>query len=202
MPLKRQPELPTSVQNQSNQALFLSELSSPDSNLRCNAVEALAANSAMLPVLCRHLATERTPCVVELIATAVLRQPDHICADTLAALITPDDLVLNNLLADILRLYPTELLTMATAGLYDNAINVRAIWLQIVANWPLSDRLPILEPLIGVETEPGLVAAMVELLAESRSAHLRPMFFHVAARFPDNSFVQFTVQQATNQLDS
>lgn len=198
MPLIRKP--PDKVAARVEQDNPNAGLASASADERWSAARDAADRPDSVPILVATLSHESDPRVREAIFTALTRisTPESIAA--VLPYIRSDDAGLRTGALDALRATP-ELAKPHLPQLLsdpDSDVRVLACELTRVVSGPEVQQL--LCTLLETEREANVCAAAVEVLAETGDSQAIPSLKRCAARFPNDSFLAFAIETASDQI--
>lgn len=155
-----------------------------------------------LLLLKNALARDPSPRVREAIFTSLarIRTPDS--AEAVLPYLGSDDASLRAGALDALRAMPAATAPHLAAVLKHNDPDVRLLACELVRNQPPADASRLLGNLLANESQANVCAAAVEVVAEVGGPELLPVLAECAARFPDDPFLAFAIQIASERIGS
>jgi len=155
-----------------------------------------------LSILRDALSREANPRVREAIFTSLARICTSESAEAVLPYLGSDDASLRAGALDALRAMPAATAPHIAGVLRDNDPDVRLLACELVRNQPSRDASSLLGNLLATESKANVCAAAVEVLAEVGGPELLPVLAECAARFPDDPFLAFAVQVASERIGS
>jgi hypothetical protein len=175
-------------------------LSSASADIRWMAARDAAGRRDSVPDLAAALARESDARVRGAIFTALTRIATPQSAAAALLYIRSDDAGLRTGALDALRAMP-ELTKLHLAQLLADPDNdVRLLACDLARVMTGSEAPQLLSSLLERETHANVCAAAVEALAEIGDASTVPSLTRCAARFPNDPFLLFAIQAASDQL--
>jgi HEAT repeat protein len=155
-----------------------------------------------LSILKDALSSEANPRVREAIFTSLARIRTSESAEVILPYLSSDDAALRAGALDALRAMPAATAPHIARVLEDNDPDVRLLACELARNQPSEDATRLLSRLLATESKANVCAAAVEVLAEVGGPQLLPLLAECAARFPDDPFLAFAVQVASERIGS
>jgi HEAT repeat protein len=153
-----------------------------------------------ISILRDALSRETSPRVREAIFTSLARIRTSESAEAVLPYLGSDDASLRAGALDALRAMPTAIAPHLSRVLKDRDPDIRLLACELVRNQPAGDANRLLADLLATETEANVCAAAVEVLAEVGGLQLLPLLAQCAARFPDDPFLAFAIQVASERI--
>jgi HEAT repeat protein len=169
---------------------------------RWTAARAAGETPEGLSILKDALSREANSRVREAIFTSLARIQTAESAEAVLPYLGSDDAGLRAGALDALRAMPTATAHHIARVLKDSDPDVRLLGCELVRNQPSEDANYLLGNLLSTESKANVCAAAVEVLAEVGSPELLPLLTECAARFPDDPFLAFAVQIASERIGS
>jgi HEAT repeat protein len=180
----------------------LDGLSDPSPDMRWAAARAAANQPGVVPALAQALALEREPRVLEALFTALA----HIASSESVIAVLPyvrsDTASLRTSALDALRAMPGPTEAHLRQLLSDPDSDVRLLACDLARVMPGSEASRLLCALIDAEPQANVCAAAVEVLSEIGDESAIPSLTRCAARFPDDPFLSFAIQTASERLSA
>jgi HEAT repeat protein len=201
MPLIRRdtPKAPTQAVDTAKLAAALTEGADDE---RWAAARSAGEIPEGLSILRDALSREANPRVREAIFTSLARIRTSESAEAVLPYLGSDDSSLRAGALDALRAMPAATAPHIARVLRDNDRDVRLLACELVRNQPSRDASGLLANVLATEREANVCAAAVEVLAEVGGPELLPLLAECAARFPDDPFLAFAVQVASERIGS
>ena len=180
----------------------LARLDDADPAQRRRAAHALDAHALgerpdAVPALSARLAREEEPSVREALLTALVRAGSGEAVAVLVPHLSNEDVGLRNGVIESLQQMPAAVVMPEVAPLLEAAdSDLRIFAAQLVGKLPHPDRLGLLAGVIDRDPHVNVCLSAVEALMESGDPAALPVVERLAARFPDDPFVAFSVDAA------
>ena len=113
-----------------------------------------------------------------------------------------DDSNLRTAALDALRAMPDAVANFIPRLLKDADSDVRLLACELVRHQPAADAGRMLGEVLATEPQANVCAAAIEVLAEAGGPELLPLLAACAARFPDDPFLAFALQAASERIGS
>jgi len=155
-----------------------------------------------LPLLKQALPREADPRVREAIFTSLARIRTPESAEALLPCLGSDDASLRAAALDALRAMPDAAAPHIPRLLTDDDADVRLLACELARNQPPGDAGRLLSNILATEKQANVCAAAVEVLAEAGGPEQLPLLAQCASRFPDDPFLAFAVQIASERIGS
>jgi HEAT repeat protein len=181
-------------------AEWIADLASPDSATRRQAAHALAEIADAVPVLCAHLANERSLSVRSSILTGLIVHKSPAVVDGLLPLLRSEDANLRNGAIEALQQMPDELAPRVEAMLSDRDSDVRIFAVDVLAALPHPMVPEWLRRVVTVDPHVNVCAAALDALAEVGEPDAIPALEALAERFADVAFIKFAVDAAVRRI--
>ncbi|MDQ2103149.1 HEAT repeat domain-containing protein [Azospirillum isscasi] len=181
---------------------WLTRLDDADPAQRRRAAHALGAHPpdgrpGAVPALSARLAREEEPSVREALLTALVRAGTGEAAAALVPYLASEDVGLRNGVIESLQQMPAAVVMPEVAPLLEAGdSDLRIFAAQLVGKLPHPDRLALLAGVIGRDPHVNVCLAAVEALMDGGDPAALPVVERLAARFPDDPFVAFSVDAA------
>ena len=158
---------------------------------------ALEKHPGAVLALSARLAREEDPSVREPLLTALVRAGSGEAAAALVPHLASEDAGLRNGVIESLQQMPAAVVMPEVAPLLEAAdSDLRIFAAQLVGKLPHPDRLGLLAGVIDRDPHVNVCLSAVEALMESGDPAALPVVERLAARFPDDPFVAFSVDAA------
>ena len=177
-------------------------LDSSDAGLRRQAARQLAAVPGSEEVMLARIEVESDPAVREALFLSVMQRGTAQAARGLAELIRSEDAALRNAAIETLAALPTEVEPLMDMLLSDADPDVRILACNLLQMLPHPRVADWLTLVVSEDDHPNVCAAAVDGLAEVGSAECLPTLDALAARFPDDAFLQFAIDTVRARLDT
>lgn len=179
----------------------LAWLDDADPARRRRAARDLAGRADAVAALAGRLAREGDASVREALLTALARTGTEEAADALVPLLGSEDAALRNGAAESLEQMPPAVVLSRVAPLLDDPDSDRRIFAALLlGRLPLADRLPSLTQVVERDPHVNVCLAALDALVESGLPEILPSLERLAARFPDDAFVAFSVDAARRRF--
>lgn len=181
---------------------LLEQLKSGDAEARRWAARDLAEHPEAAAVMGQCLLQEADRSVCGALFTSLERIASPAAAAALLPLLRSEDAALRTGAIEVLATMPAAVAPRIEALLTDADPDVRIFTVNLLGDLP-HERVPSwLLQVLQHEAEVNVVAAAIEVLAEvGQPVHL-PALRQARARFPDDEFVAFAVDLATQRIES
>ncbi|WP_448204670.1 HEAT repeat domain-containing protein [Azospirillum sp. sgz302134] len=175
----------------------LPRLEDADPAHRRRAAHDLADRPDAAPALAGRLAREEDPSVREALLTSLVRIGSAEAAASLTPLLASEDVGLRNGVIESLQQMPAAVVLPQVAPVLRSAdSDLRIFAAQLIGRLPHPDRLPLLTGVVEHDPHVNVCLAAVEALMEAGHPEVLPSLERLAARFPDDPFVGFSVDAA------
>jgi HEAT repeat protein len=148
------------------------------------------------------LSREPAPRIREAIFTSLARIRTPESAEAVLPFLASDDASMRAGALDALRAMPAATAVHLARVLSDKDPDVRLLACELARNQPAKDASRLLGNLLATESQANVCAAAVEVVAEVGGPELLPVLAECAARFPDDPFLAFAVQVASERIGS
>lgn len=155
-----------------------------------------------LPLLKQALSREVSPRVLEAIFTSLARIRTPESAEALLPCLASDDASLRAGALDALRAMPEATAPHIPRLLSDGDADVRLLACELARNQPAGEAGRLLSNILASEKQANVCAAAVEVLAEAGGPELLPLLAQCVTRFPEDPFLAFAVQIASERIGS
>ncbi|MBR0906670.1 HEAT repeat domain-containing protein [Bradyrhizobium liaoningense] len=169
---------------------------------RWTAARAAAELPNGLSLLSDALSREADPRVREAIFTSIARARTPESAAALLPYLHSDDASLRAGALDALRAMPEATAPHLPGLLTNKDADVRVLACELVRNQPVGEANRLLRPILTTESQANVCGAAVEVLAEVGGTDLLPFLAECAGRFPDDPFLGFAIQVASDRIGS
>ncbi|MBR0736997.1 HEAT repeat domain-containing protein [Bradyrhizobium liaoningense] len=169
---------------------------------RWTAARAAAELPNGLSLLSDALSREADPRVREAIFTSITRTRTPESAAALLPYLHSDDASLRAGALDALRAMPEATAPHLPGLLTNKDADVRVLACELVRNQPVGEANRLLRPILTTESQANVCGAAVEVLAEVGGTDLLPFLAECAGRFPDDPFLGFAIQVASDRIGS
>jgi HEAT repeat protein len=204
MPLVRKPFAKTAVSPQNvasrDEKSLAAALMEGSDDERWNAARSAAEAPDGLVILSEAISRESNPRVREAIFTSLARIRTPQSAEAVLRYLRSDDSNLRTGALDALRAMSDAVAPWIPRLLKDADADVRLLACDLVRNAPAADAGRMLSEVLATERESNVCAAAIEVLAETGGPELLPLLKGCAARFPDDPFLGFAVQLASERI--
>lgn len=178
---------------------LVAQLDSPIASERRAAVRALDAHEDGIPALCARVAAEVAPSVGEAIMAALVRRASPAVVAALLPLLRDGTPVQRNAALEALAVMPEHVAPHVAALLRDDDSDVRIFTANLLSMLPHPEAATWLVEALA-DPHANVCAAAVDGLAEIGDARALPALAALPARFPDDSFLAFAVQLASQRI--
>jgi hypothetical protein len=169
---------------------------------RWDAARAAGEAPSGVAMLSEAVSRESVPRIREAIFTALARIRTLESAEAVLKYLRSDDSSLRTSALDALRTMPDAVAAHIPHLLRDADADVRLLACELVRNQPAADAGRMLGEVLATEPEANVCAAAVEVLAEAGRPELLPVMAACAARFPNDPYLAFAVQIASERIGS
>jgi HEAT repeat protein len=183
-------------------AAHLSELSSPEAEIRWNAARALGGVAEAVPGLVVALEAEKVPHVREAMMTALMRVGDAASIRALLPYLRSQDAHQRAAAIEALQPLAEALAPFIAPLLIDDDADVRIMATELTRNMPAEKATRALCSLLENELHPNVCAAAVEVLAEVGTRDAVPTLEACAQRFSNTPFLPFAISTALARISS
>ncbi len=179
---------------------LLRQLEDGQAKARRWAARDLAAHPEAAQPLCRQLSVEPDASTREAILASLLTIGTSEVVDGLVRLLRSDDAALRNGAIDVLRQLPEAVAPHMETLLSDSDPDVRIFALDILQGLTHPKVTEWLAAVLTGEEHPNVVATAVDRAAEIGTPEMAAMLEKVAARFPTEPFIRFSVDTALDRI--
>lgn len=190
------------VESDNGVAAHLSELNSPDAEIRWQAARALGGIAAAVPGLAVALEAEKVPRVREAIMTALVRVGDEASVRALLPYLRSQDAHQRAAAIEALQSLPEAIAPFMLALLGDPDVDVRILATELARNMAANEATRVLCGLLANELHPNVCAAAIEVLAEVGTRDAVPTLKACALRFSDIPFLPFAISTTIARISS
>jgi HEAT repeat protein len=201
MPLIRR-EAPKAPATSIDSAKLASAFRDGSDDERWTAARSAGETPEGLSILKDALSREASPRVREAIFTSLARIRTPASAEAVLPYLASDDASLRAGALGALRAMPAATAFHLTRVLSDKDPDVRLLACELVRNQPSGDANRLLSGLLASESQANVCAAAVEVVAEVGGPALLPVLAECAARFPNDPFLAFAIQAASERIGS
>lgn len=181
---------------------LLEQLKNPDPSLRRWAARDLGAHAEAAAALGRALAGERDPSVREALFTSLGTLASERAAEALMALLRSEDAALRNGAIEALAGMPQAVAPSIERLLRDPDPDVRIFTVNLLGELRHAEVNRWLGQVLAQESQVNVVAAAIEVLAETGGAAERPGLQRVRERFADDPFIGFATELALERIEA
>lgn len=181
---------------------LLEQLKNPDPSLRRWAARDLGAHAEAAAALGRALAGEREPSVREALFTSLSTLASESAAEALMPLLRSEDAALRNGAIEALAGMPQAVAPSIERLLHDPDPDVRIFTVNLLGELRHSEVNRWLSQVLAQESQVNVVAAAIEVLAETGGAAERPGLLRVRERFADDPFIGFATELALDRIEA
>jgi len=199
MPLIRKDAAPK-AETRPDAAAAVARLAGGAADERWAAARELGGQPGGVEALGAALATEADPRVREAIFTSLARLGTAEAAAAVLPHLRTDDANLRTGALDALRAMPKAAAAHVPALLADGDADVRILACELVRHLPSEEVTRLLSDALVRDPEVNVCASAVDVLAECGGPEALPALQACAARFPDEAFLRFAVQVATERI--
>jgi HEAT repeat protein len=172
---------------------LLDQLRDPQAGERRWAARDLGEYADAMPALCDCLETEPDTTVRAAILTSLLKQRSPEIASRLCSLLRSEDAALHAMVLDVLANMPDQLVLVVDPLLHDDDPDLRILAVTVVSRLAHPTVPALLLDVAERDAHPNVVAAALEGLGECGTTEMIGRVKAVAARFPGNAYLSFTV---------
>jgi HEAT repeat protein len=179
---------------------WVADLASADASIRRRAAHALSEIPNAVPVLCTHLASERSLSVRSIILTGLIVHKSPAAVTGLLPLLASEDANLRNGAIEALQQMPEEVAPHVASMIADTDSDVRIFAVDVLAalRHPM---VPVwLRQVVLHDPHVNVCGAALDALVELGEADVIPALEALAGRFPDVAFIQFAVDAAIRRI--
>jgi HEAT repeat protein len=204
MPLVRKPPANATppAEKPLDGAALAAMLANGSDDERWSAARLAATAPDGLALLGQAISRESHPRVREAIFTGLARIHTPQSAKIVLEYLRSDDSSLRTGALDALRAMPDAVAVHIPGLLQDDDADVRLLACELVRGQPATIAAAMLGPVLAKDTEANVCAAAIEVIAEAGGPELLPLLAGCAARFPDDPFLSFAVQAASERIGS
>jgi len=179
---------------------LLDQLRDPQASERRWAARDLGEYADTMPVLCDCLATESDEAVRAAILTSLLKQRSPEIALRLSTLLRSEDAALRSAVVDVLTDMPDQFFQIVDPLLRHEDVDVRILAVTVVSRLPHPAVPALLLDVAERDAHLNVVAAALEGLGECGTTEMIGRVQAIAARFPGNAYLSFTVSAAAGLI--
>lgn len=150
--------------------------------------------------LAEALKTEADPRVREAIFTSLVRIGSQQCVDAVIPCLRGDDAALRTGALDAMRAMIGAVRPVLPELLADPDADIRLLACDLARELPSADATRLLCDVLSRETEANVCAAAVDVLADVGGEEALPVLQATAARFGDETFLNFAVKVAMERI--
>jgi HEAT repeat protein len=181
---------------------LLMQLEEGDAEQRRWAARDLASHAAAAPALGELLLTESDSSVREALFISLASIGDEAAAGALLPLLRSDDAALRNGALESLAGMPAAVKPRLAALLADGDADVRLMTVNLLGELRQAQVLPWLLQVLQHEPEVNVVAAAIEVLAETGQPEHVPALRAAAHRFAQDAFIGFAADMAIERIEA
>lgn len=181
---------------------LLAQLKNPDPGLRRWAARDLGVHAEAAEELGRALAGEREPAVREALFTSLSALANESAAEALVTLLRSEDAALRNGAIEALAGMPQAVAPSIERLLRDPDPDVRIFTVNLLGELRHTEVNRWLSQVLAQESQVNVVAAAIEVLAETGGAAERPGLLRVRERFADDPFIGFATELALERIEA
>ena len=178
------------------------QLQDPDPSVRRWAVRDLGHLEHMSALLCEHLPREPDHAVREMIFTTLGREGGPVVAAGLVPLLRSEDASLRNSAIELLSGMPEVMGPHIEQLLSDPDADVRIFTLNVLNELKHPEVLRWVGQVLAHDPHINVVAAALEVLAESGTPAALPAIEQARLRFPDDPFIAFAADLAQQRIET
>ena len=182
------------------QERWVADLASADASIRRRAAHDLSQMPDAVPMLCAHLANERSLSVRSIILTGLIVNKSPAVVEGLLPLLRSEDANLRNGAIEALQQMPDEVAPRVEAMLADPDSDVRIFAVNVLAALPHPMVPEWLRRVVTVDAHVNVCAAALDALAEVGEPDAIPALESLAERFADVMFIKFAVDAAVRRI--
>lgn len=178
------------------------QLQDPDPVVRRWAVRDLGNTPQAATLLCQHLLTEQDHAVREVIFTTLGREGSDAVAQGLVPLLRSEDPGLRNAAIEVLSTMPHVMGPHIDRLLHDPDTDVRIFTLNVLNELRHPDVARWVHRVLEQDAHVNVVAAALEVLAESGTPEALPSIAKARQRFMDDPFIGFAADLAQQRIET
>jgi HEAT repeat protein len=178
------------------------QLVDADPGVRRWAARDLALHPASAPRLCARLADEPDASVRAVLFSSVARLGGTAVVEGLLPLMRSEDAGLRNGAIEVLAGLPDAVAPRIESLLRDTDSDVRIFTVNLLGNLPHARVPQWLAQVLAAESEPNVVGAAIEVLAEVGNRELAAPLRATRARFADDPYIAFAADVALERIAS
>ncbi|MEK8086310.1 HEAT repeat domain-containing protein [Aquabacterium sp. A3] len=178
------------------------QLQDPDPTVRRWAVRDLGHVAQVAPTLCEHLHHETDHAVREMIFTTLRREGSPEVAAGLMPLLRSEDANLRNSAIEVLSSMPQAMGPHVERLLDDPDADVRIFTLNVLNELRHPDVMRWVSGALQRDPHVNVVAAALEVAAESGTTAALPFIEQARQRFPDDAFIGFAADMAQQRIEA
>jgi len=179
---------------------LLNQLGDPQASERRWAARDLGEYADAMPVLCDCLEMETDTTVRAAILTSLLKQRSPQIALRLSTLLRSEDAALRSAVLDVLADMPEQFVPVVDPLLHDEDPDLRILAVTVVSRLAHPKVPALLLDVAECDAHPNVVAAALEGLGECGTTKMIERVQAIAARFPGNAYLSFTVSAAAGLM--
>lgn len=178
------------------------QLEDADASVRRWAARDLAAHPRAAPLLCARLSVETEASVRAVLFSSAATLGGAAVVDGMLPLLRSEDAALRNGAIEVLSGLPAEVAPRIAQLLHDVDSDVRIFTLNLLGDLPHPSVPDWLCQVLADETEPNVIGAALEVLAEVGTPEMREPLRAVRQRFASDPFIGFAVDLALQRIES
>lgn len=179
---------------------WIADLASEDAPTRRRAARALSTLQDAVPILCRHIVTERNLSVRSIILTGLIVHRSMAAVDGLLPLLGSEDANLRNGAIEALQQMPDEVAPRVESMLADADSDVRIFAIDVLAALPHPMVPTWLRRVVMFDPHVNVCAEALDALTEVGDPDAIPELLALPDRFPDVAFIRFAVDAAVRRI--
>lgn len=181
---------------------LIAQLGSTDPHQRRWAARDLAQQQECAPNLGKALSQERDSSVRQALFTSLAAMGSEDAAKALIPLLRSEDAALRNGAIETLASMPSAIAPSITRLLQDGDPDVRLFTVNLLGELRHADVNRWLVQVLNQEPHVNVVAAAIEVLAETGSRDERGALIGARDRFPDDPFIAFSADLALQRMEA
>lgn len=199
MPLIKRPPGQSAATSATPASGASAQLQSSDADLRWKAARAIGADASAVPAIATALQTESSTQVREALFTSLVTIGTPDAARAAARFVRSEDAAVRSGALDALEAMPEAVAPLLPELLRDADRDVRILSCELVRNLDATTAARLLSPLLESDAETSVCGAAIDVLAEIGSAGAVPALKACKARFPDEAFLGFAIDDAIDR---
>lgn len=167
-----------------------------DPDTRRRAVLALANRPEAAETLITHVGEEPDPAVRQATLTVLVGFDTVAVASSLMRFVRGDDAVLRNAALEAIAAMPTAAAELVPELLADPDPDVRILTAMLLEEMPRQETVPWLISMLTADDHPNVISAALDAFLPFAASEHVGFLGEVRDRFPDDPFIQFTLDAA------